>query len=149
MPPTDRVKAPTPPTGLLAALAAYLASHGIAYALTSNGQELAVGFEEEGSPHYFSFVATPGWLHFFLVLSLGLPESETNEDIGRLLAGLTVRYPLPAEWQGLALYEINDRRELGLYVRLPMPGRLQVDLLEDAMALCERLLDSVAAEATA
>jgi hypothetical protein len=133
----------------LASLAAYLASHGIAYALTANGQELVIGFEEEGSPHYFSFVATPGWLHFFLVLSGALPPSETDEDIGRLLAGLTVQYPLPAEWQGLALYETNDRRELGLYVRLPMPQRLQVDLLEDALLLCERLLDAVSADDSA
>lgn len=138
-----QTKAPIPPTGILAALAAYLASHGIAYAMTANGKELVVGFEDEGSANYFSFVATPGWLHLFLALSSALPATENEQEIGRLLTGLAVRYPLPPEWQGLALYETNDIRELGLYVRLPMPSRLQTDLLEDALVLCERLLDAV------
>ena len=131
-----------PPTGLLASLVAFLASHGVGYAVTANGEEVVVGFEGD-AVRYFTFAATPGRLHLFLTLAEPIGADETEAGVERLLAGLTQRYPLPPTYLGLARYEINTQRELGLYFELPMPRSFAPELTDDALWLAYRVLELV------
>jgi hypothetical protein len=140
--PVPPVPASRPPTGLLANLVAYLASHGIGYAVTPNGEEVVVGFEGD-TVRYFAFGATPGRLHLFLTLTEAIGAGETEAEVERLLASLGTRYPLAPTYVGMARYEINARRELGLYFELPMPRSFGPELVDDALWLAYRILELV------
>ena len=80
-------------------------------------------------------------LVFLPLLEAALPEVEQSEGC-RLLA---TRFPIPAEFDGLASYDDVEFGRGGLLAVLPMPRRFSPDLFADALELVAETIARISA----
>lgn len=128
---------PQPQGHLMGQLAAFLDAEGIAYAITQNGQELAVDYASAGESAGLLFAETPGILHAFIRFpGSALPEGNNGAT---LIAWLDKSMPIPPIYLH-ARYILSDLREIGLYVRMYMPKTFSAANVGDTVDLARYTL---------
>jgi len=147
----EQVEIPRQAEMLMAGLVNYLVTRGITYELINNGQALVIARADTPGGYVYCS-ATLGILHMFVGIGIRVPESEGPEQIEAYTEGLTNAMPVPRAFDPspelgypqLSRYAMVDSRDLGLWMRLPMPRTFSTALTFDGLWLADWLFREVA-----